>query len=261
MSNDLYKLQRRSLTPFLSKRVPPIPSEEERTVYPESKANIVSQMFFGWLIPLFNVGYKRTLQPEDMYSLTENTKVEYLAGQFNTFFNHYLPIAKEQHIANKCKDRGETVSTSSVDPDDDLEDFKVPRMMVLWCLFLTCKWTYLGAIVFVTLSGLAQCLTPLLTKALIKYVEMKTLGLEHNTGRGVGLAIGAVIMVMFAALTVNQGFYRGMMTAVLDNFSDFLGLYSRGVDRQPWGLGLDGARCVGVVSRGNWRCFEENVCS
>ncbi|WEJ95357.1 hypothetical protein PSN45_002872 [Yamadazyma tenuis] len=212
MSNDLYKLQRRSLTPFLSKRVPPIPSEEERTVYPESKANIVSQMFFGWLIPLFNVGYKRTLQPEDMYSLTENTKVEYLAGQFNTFFNHYLPIAKEQHIANKCKDRGETVSTSSVDPDDDLEDFKVPRMMVLWCLFLTCKWTYLGAIVFVTLSGLAQCLTPLLTKALIKYVEMKTLGLEHNTGRGVGLAIGAVIMVMFAALTVNQGFYRGMMT-------------------------------------------------
>ncbi|EGV66898.1 hypothetical protein CANTEDRAFT_91487, partial [Yamadazyma tenuis ATCC 10573] len=212
MSNDPLKLQRRSLTPFLSKRVPPIPSEDERKVCPEKKSNWISQLFFLWLNPILKVGYKRTLQVDDMYLLADTTKVEYLATQFNSYFEHYLQIAQEQHIANKCTERGETVPTSSVDPDDDLADFKVPRKMFLWCLFLTCKWQYTFAAVSVTVAGLLNCLTPLVTKELIKYVEMKALGLEHHTGRGVGLAIGVPIMLISGSLCISQGFYRGMLT-------------------------------------------------
>lgn len=212
MSDSPLVLQRRILTPFLSKKVPPLTDDSERVVYPESWRSPISKIYFYWLIPLLKVGYKRTLQPEDLYKLTNEQTVEYMSEVFMGHYNYYLPIYKKKFLEEKCKERNETLETSSVDEEEDLEDFEVPKIMTIKCLLLTYKRQYFFACCCVLFSSLSQCLSPLLTKELIKYVQLRTLGLEDDAGKGIGYSIGAIALVLLSGLLINHGFYKGMMT-------------------------------------------------
>lgn len=208
---NLSGLQRRFLTPLLSKKVPPVPEEHERPLYPEHTSNYLSQLYFAWLNPVLKVGYKRTLEQDDMFKLTDELKVENMTKEFHINFQSQAAKAKAKHIIEKCKQRGETTETTTTSPDDDLADFRVPKKAVLMALFLTFKVLYSTACIIVFFSSMAQCLTPLLTKELIKYVESRALGVETNAGKGVGYAIGTILMLLFGGLAINHGFFRGMM--------------------------------------------------
>ena len=195
-NQDVLQRQKRLLSFLLSKNVPPIPTEDERRPYPSRSTNIIYKIFFWWLSPVMKTGYKRTLQPEDMFYLTDDIKVQTMANQFYTYMTHDIDVARQNHIAEKCKERGETVENSSVSPDDDLDDFQLSKFTTVWALAKTFKWQYTWACICLALSNVGQTTLPLLSKKLIAYVEIKAMGHEPGIGRGIGYSFGAAILVL-----------------------------------------------------------------
>lgn len=206
------KPEKRLFSFLLNNKVPPLTQEHERIEYPEKTANFLSKVYFWWLWPLLRIGYKRTLQAPDLYKLTDELKVEQLTQTFLAHYHNNLDKSKEIHIRNKCKLRNELPQDSSVPIEEDLDDFNVSKVTVLKSLLATFKVQYSLAVFFVIISYLSQCLNPLLTKELIRFVQTANAGLPVNIGHGVGYAIGAVILVMLSGLAINHCFYRSMLT-------------------------------------------------
>lgn len=211
------QVQKRLLTPFLLKKVPPIPEENERRTYPK-RVNPFSKVFFWWIHPVMSVGYKRTVVEQDMFVLTEDIQVQTMAARFEAFLAKRMAVAKAKHILAKAKERGKLAQTDPnslsdvMDPEKDLDDFVVPKFIVAYALLQTFAFQYGLACFFLTLSGCASVLTPLLTRKLITYVELKALGNPEKTGDGVGLAIGSALLVLTIGILFNHSFQYSMMT-------------------------------------------------
>lgn len=204
-------LQKRLLSPFLLKKVPPVPEEDERLPYP-SPRNFFSVAFFWWLHPVMKTGYKRTLQTADLFELTDNIRVQTLTRRFDAIFQARLNRAKAAHVRAKMAERGESAETNTVDFEQDMLDFEAPKFIVVWAILQTFDRQYGMACLLNVLSGVASATNPLLSKKLISYVERKALGIEHNTGAGVGYAIGASIMVLVNGVLINHAFNLAMLT-------------------------------------------------
>ncbi|CDK25303.1 unnamed protein product [Kuraishia capsulata CBS 1993] len=204
--------QKRILSWALSKKVPPITQEEDRLEYPFKRANILSKIFFSWLDPLLHKGYRRTLEPEDLWYLTDELKLEHYYSVFLAQFEPDLAARREAHLEAKCKARGETFETSTVTEDEDLADFVYPWPKFGLILLKTFFRQYVGACVLKTIGDLASTTAPLLQKALINYVTKRAKGLEPNVGTGVGYAIGCALFVTLEGLMVNHYFYHAMVT-------------------------------------------------
>ena len=189
------KPQKRLLSFMLSNKVPPLPLDEERKQYPEKRVNLLSRIFFLWLLPVLNTGYKRTLKPEDMFKLTDDIRIETMYARFYKILEASLKKAKQKHIVQKCKERGETVETNSVDEEDDMSDFKLPKALTVIAVLKTFKWQYLKSCFYLALANGGMTANPLQTKKLISYVEMKSLGYE--TGMGKALVIHSVVQVLY----------------------------------------------------------------
>lgn len=204
--------QQRLLSFLWPKTVPPLPSEDERLPYGENRAGILSRAFFWWMIPVMNPGYMRTLQPEDLFILTDDISVEQMSARFNELFKKKVDKAKRKHIIQKCKSRNEKVEMPDIEQyKDDLEDF-TPLQFLPWSVIIeTFKWEYFVAVVFLALMyGTSSCIA-LVTKELIKYVEYKAAGVELGIGKGLGYAFGTVGMVVFTGFMGNHYFYRAML--------------------------------------------------
>lgn len=211
------QVQKRLLTPFLLKKVPPIPEEDERRMFP-TKVNIVSKIFFWWIIPIMNVGYKRTIVEQDMFKLTEDLQVQTMSTRFETHLAKLMAAAKAKHILIKAKKRSALAETEPnsqddvMDPEKDLDDFAAPKYVVAHALLKTFAFQYGLACFFLVLSGCASVLTPLLTRRLINYVENKALNIPENTGSGIGLAIGSALLVLTIGILFNHSFQYSMLT-------------------------------------------------
>lgn len=212
MESGTVVAQKRLLSPLLLKKVPPLPREDERRPYAQSTTNVFSSVFFWWLSPVLSTGYKRTLQPEDLFTLTDDIKIETMCGTFYAHLKNRMITGQRAHVADKIKLRGETATTSSKTEAEDLEDYKLAEKDTIWALFLTFKWQYLSACLFLAIANGASTASPLLTKKLIRFVELHALGLENSMGKGSGYAVGSSLMVAVIGLFINHFFYRAMLT-------------------------------------------------
>lgn len=145
---------------------------------------------------MMNPGYIRTLQPEDLFTLTDDIRVEQMSARFSEIFKKRINKAKRKHVIQKLKQRNERVEIFDIlQHDVDLEDFTPPQFLPWFVIIQTFKWEYFAAIVFLTLMyGTSSCIA-LVTKELIKYVEYKSAGVELGIGKGLGYAFGTVGMV------------------------------------------------------------------
>lgn len=214
------KPQKRLLTPLLLKKVPPIPEEDERKLFPR-KINIFSRIFFWWLAPIMSVGYKRTVVEQDMFVLTDDLKVETFAKDFERHMKTRIDKARAKHIAKKASQRAKLIAEGTeasdsnsdiMDPEKDLDDLELPKYIAGYALLQTFAFQYGLACFLLALSGTASTLSPLLTRKLITYVELKSLGLAESTGQGVGLAIGAALVVFAIGVLFNHSFQYSMLT-------------------------------------------------
>lgn len=159
-----------------------------------------------------NAGYKRTLTSQDLFTLPDDVKVETLANKFYKSFEIRSSKARVKHITKKCKARGENLGNSSVDAEDDLADYELPKTVPIFALLDTFWWQYLSASIFLVLANGGLTCNPLLSKKLIKYVELKAYGHETGVGKGVGYALGSAGVILVTGIFINHFFYRSMLT-------------------------------------------------
>ncbi|KAF3198093.1 hypothetical protein TWF106_001072 [Orbilia oligospora] len=164
--------------PFKSRIPPPVP--EVRVVSPERDANFISRLFFWWINDLMITGYNRPLELNDIPLLAPEHRVE-------------ASVAKIMEQFKKRAARGD----------------KYPLFMSLNHVFRHLYWT---AGLCRLVADLLLILTPQMLRYLITFVQNSYFRRPEPLGKGVGLAIGLVLMQWTASICINQFFYRGMLT-------------------------------------------------
>ncbi|CAK7906346.1 oligomycin resistance ATP-dependent permease Yor1p [[Candida] anglica] len=205
--------ERRLLSHFFPDEVPPIPTDEERTWFPEKTCNVFRKISFWWLNPVLKTGYMRTLRDEDLFKLTPEITTDAMAARYYKF------LEKRKH--------GQSEITRN--------------MLVLAAMDTFFKQFSLSC-VFLSISGCCLTLNALLVKELILYVSRSGTLKAYPEGKGVGLAIGIALLTATSSLFNNHFMYRAMLTgaqlrAVLTKiiFDKTCRLSSRGRHDYPLG--------------------------
>ena len=188
-------IQKRLFSFLFSKKIPPLPSKDERKIYPEHNANWISKVFFWWLNPIMSVGYKRTLQPEDLFVLSKDMTVEDMTEKFTLQYQ----ASCEAH--------------SKIDRDNgDYQENSIPPNYLCAQALLLIFWKpFLLSCIFMTLSGIGSTLNPLLSRKLINFVEKKTNGAESSNGKGIGYALGTAGIVCVCGILQNHSIQKAMI--------------------------------------------------
>lgn len=202
----LLKRQKRMFSWLASKKVPPVPSPDERRTYPNNYANFISRTFFWWLIPMLNVGYKRTLQAEDMYKLNYEQRIEYMYKKFSENLQKTAP--KEYAKRQKKASNDERPLQEPI--EGSFNQIPVTGMVVARVLLQTFWVEYTIAAIELTVANICSALSPLLQKALTNFVERRVYGLEPSVAKGVGYSIGCCLIVLFDGIFINHFFNRSM---------------------------------------------------
>lgn len=210
-SDDLEKVTDSQIFPqkrffrFLhTKKMPPIPHEDDRKVFPKNKANLLSQIFFWWMVPLIRVGYKRTLQPNDLWKVDQNMTIEKTYDDFMYNMNIYLNESKLNYLT----------SHPNASSDEIMDNAELSKFAIVKALFWTFRWDYSKAIIFVVMQSCASCFTPMLTKKLINFVQLKAFVPETPVNNGIGYAIGACLLMLVNGLLFNHFFLNSQTTGV-----------------------------------------------
>ncbi|KAK6454593.1 uncharacterized protein RJT20DRAFT_130772 [Scheffersomyces xylosifermentans] len=181
---------------MFSKEVPIVPLPEERTEYPWNTTTAIKKLFFWWLWPVLVKGYKRTLQPNDLWTLPKDLTVEDMHMKWEGHMQKILSNAEKNHLKKHS----------------DLSEFQWPLWAVPWALFLTFKIQYTLSCIFLALSFVCQSLSPLLTRRLIDYVEYRYFGIETTLNKGIGYTLGSVVLIFVNGLLLNHFFHTAMIT-------------------------------------------------
>lgn len=209
-NDDLEKVTESELFPqkrlfsFLhSKKIPEVPAnDDERKVFPLFHTNILSQIFIWWVLPIIRVGYKRTIQPNDLFKMDKKMAIEGIYIDFENRMNHYF-----------TKYRKEYKEAHPDATDDEVFDKTVlPRFTVLKALLYTFKYQYIWATTCAILANCTSGLNPLLTKRLIEFVEEKAYFPSLKVNKGIGYAIGTCVMLVLNGIFFNQFFLASQLT-------------------------------------------------
>lgn len=182
---------KRLLTPLLSKKVPPVPEEPERKVLPIQTRNLISRLLFLWLIPLYNRGYKRTLDNGDLWKLGNRLSINTTFPRFQHNLNRILKY-------NQKKGQAE-----------------VSHISVSYALFWTFKTEYTMALLLSTLAYSCQVVIPVLIKRLIDVVKNRVLIPSTPINDGVGYALGIVILLAISGLSFNHALKNSKLVGAL----------------------------------------------
>lgn len=172
----------RRLNPLRRGPVPPVP--EERTVCREYNASFLSIVLFHWITPLMTVGYKRTLELNDIWMVNPDRSSETLVTKLMASFKRRAA-------------RGE-------------------RNPLLWAMYDTHRPEFLLGGVCALFSSLLQVFAPFTTRYLIQFANEAWAADRFGSpsphvANGIGLAIGITFMQICQSTATNQFIYRGMM--------------------------------------------------
>lgn len=144
------------------------------------------------------MGYLRTIQPEDLYSVTDTAvSTKALTERFENILEKYREKARE-----KARQEGVT-------GDYDIDSAPLPKNALLRALNETFFYQWWSAGIFKVISDSAMATLPLVTKRLIAF----TMAREYEpVGKGVGYALGIVGEFIVFSLFLNHFFYRAMLT-------------------------------------------------
>ncbi|CAI4492905.1 CPG_1a_G0022690.mRNA.1.CDS.1 [Saccharomyces cerevisiae] len=211
-SDDIEKVTESDIFPqkrlfsFLhSKKIPEVPqTDDERKIYPLFHTNIISNMFFWWVLPILRVGYKRTIQPNDLFKMDPRMSIETLYDDFEKNMIYYFEKTRKKYRKRHPEATEEEV----------MENAKLPKHTVLRALLFTFKKQYFMSIVFAILANCTSGFNPMITKRLIEFVQEKAIFHSMHVNKGIGYAIGACLMMFVNGLTFNHFFHTSQLTGV-----------------------------------------------
>ncbi|OEJ86325.1 Oligomycin resistance ATP-dependent permease YOR1 [Hanseniaspora osmophila] len=193
--------------------VPALPeSDKERPIYPLLHANIISQIFFLWVLPLISVGYKRTLQPKDLFKMDEKLGVDEVYNRFEKNWNKEInKLKQQQNINGSIDSTGKLKQNEKDNDDDDEQEVELKKFTIIIVLFKTFYKQFLMAVMFIILGNCSSAFNPMLTKKLINFVEKKQLIPDLHVNKGIGYAIGASLIMLLNGIFFNHFFHMSML--------------------------------------------------
>lgn len=195
--------QKRLLSIFFSKKIDPIPeNDDERTTYPLFNTNIFSRACVWWVTPLLRIGYKRTLQPNDMFKMDQKMSIATIYERFQGHYKFYLDKARTEYKQKHPEATDKEAKNNA----------KLPKLILAKVLFFTFRKQYLTACFMALLANCALGFNPMLTKRLIAFVEEKAMFHHLKVNKGIGYAIGTTLILLFNGFTYNHFFFFGMLT-------------------------------------------------
>ncbi|KAJ3872779.1 ABC protein [Lentinula edodes] len=244
---------------WLPKNLPPPPPDtlNDVPVIPVSTASIFSQWTFTWINPIMVLGYQRTLQASDLWKMDHSQESGYLSEQLDAAWARRAEAANEWNIklaSGELKPGilkrilwqiqatlklGSIVKGSRRERIEELEiqwreidGRKEPSLA--WSVNDVFGNMFWIAGIYKVFSDTGQMMSPLLAKAIINFAEERASVKENgsptpNVGRGIGMAIGLGVIVVFASLTQHQFFWRSMITGVLTRGALINSIYKRSV--------------------------------
>ncbi|KAF4417156.1 multidrug resistance-associated [Fusarium acutatum] len=134
---QVWQMRSRWLRPFGQNHVPDIP--EKREVTAEQDAGFLSKLWFAWLSPLMTIGYRRHLERNDIWTVSDARLMDTLQPSLDTAF-------RKRVLARN-------------------------RLPLLWALYEVFKFDFwLGAVSQFVVSTL-QVMTPFTLRFLIEWVQ------------------------------------------------------------------------------------------
>ncbi|CCH60433.1 hypothetical protein TBLA_0C06400 [Henningerozyma blattae CBS 6284] len=211
-SDDIEKLTQSTVYPqkrlfyFLhSREIPSLPQNiDERTIYPIERANIVSKLFFWWVWPILTTGYKRTIQPNDLYITNKSMSSETIYERFQTYWNKAIEKSKNEFLKKNPDATEEEIK----------EGVKLKRFTLLITLVKTFKWNCFFSVVFVILGNAAPAFNPWLTKNLTNFVEQRGYDTSMKVNAGIGYCIGSTLLLTWLAFFFNHSYYLSQITGI-----------------------------------------------
>ncbi|KAJ3794573.1 ABC protein [Lentinula aff. detonsa] len=243
---------------WLPKNIPPPPHEnlEDVPVIPVNTASVFSRWTFTWVDPIMVLGYQRTLQASDLWKMDHSQESGYLSQQLDAAWSRRVQAANEWNIklasgelkpgtfkraswhiqaTLKC---GSIVGANRKERRKELErrwrEFDGRKQPSLaWSLNDVFGSMFWIAGVYKVFSDTGQMMSPLLAKASL-FAEERASAKESGSptpsvGRGIGMAIGLSVIVIFASLMQHQFFWRSMITGVLARGALINSIYKRSV--------------------------------
>jgi ABC-type multidrug transport system fused ATPase/permease subunit len=170
---------------------------DDKIALPESKANWLSILTFGWLGELLSTGYTRPLQAGDLYDMPGDRLAKDHAESLEKNWSARL-------------DKNSRKATSSWKPfwARRTTDTTVLTLALSDVCF---RWFWLGG--FFKLSGdLSQILSPLLIRFLIRTLSDPSAQAHRS---GFGYSVGLFLLLVFSVTCNVHGFYRSYTTGIL----------------------------------------------
>ncbi|TDZ34577.1 Multidrug resistance protein fer6 [Colletotrichum spinosum] len=162
--------------------ISPVP--DERTPSREYKAGFFSLLTFQWMAPLMSTGYKRQLEPNDIWTVNPDRAADVMTARMKASFH-------------KRVERGD----------------KYP---LLWALHETYFFEFWLGGALQLMSTIFQVMSPFTLRYLIQFANDAWDASQNGQpppaiGKGIGLVLGVTFMQIFQSLGTNHFIYRGMM--------------------------------------------------
>tara|TARA_R110002003_G_scaffold97_36_gene8042 strand:+ start:43822 stop:46560 length:2739 start_codon:yes stop_codon:yes gene_type:complete len=162
--------------------IPPLPKTRE--VCPEHTASFFSRLTWHWMQPLMNVGYKRPLEKNDIWSVNPNRSADVLAQKLEVAFQQRRQQGK--------------------------------RRPLLGAMFDTFKWEFIIGGLCQLSASIIQSIAPFVLRYLISfavkaYAAQRSNSPAPNLGEGFGLVVAITCLQMLQSMATNHFMYRGMM--------------------------------------------------
>ncbi|KAJ7454698.1 ABC transporter [Mycena latifolia] len=231
-----------SRVPFTSTKSPPPPGGtlEDAQLSPEVTAAWWNLIFFGWITPLLALGYARPLEATDLYKLGDERASAYIAEKITASFDRRHKDATEynKRLAEGEIKPGWRVIWWTLRGNRDKREKRwrevdgKRRASLVWAMNDSIKWWFWSGGALKVIGDTAQITSPLVVKAIISfattsYTAHRTGDTPPPIGKGVGLAIGLLLMQLIGSICQHQFFYRAMSTGVLVRGGLITAIYSR----------------------------------
>ncbi|AMD21977.1 HFR122Cp [Eremothecium sinecaudum] len=182
--------QKRIFRAVHSKKIPPVPDPCERKVYPMRRANPLSRLFFFWLMPLLKVGYRRTLQPNDLWAIDPKMSVESNYRIFDKHLSKYVDEARNKYAKEH----------PDASWDEVVANAKLKDKVLIKALFWTFKWQYSRSIFYCVLGSMLGTIQPLLMKRIIEAINPA----NNSIGPGIGYVFASSIVLFTCGVLFNH---------------------------------------------------------
>ncbi|WRT68580.1 uncharacterized protein IL334_005558 [Kwoniella shivajii] len=230
--------------PFVKPKHPPPPaplSLDDAKVTPEVSANFFDRLFFNWISPMMALGSARPLQETDLWKMDDARSAQLQADKLLRYYEARTIAAKEYNTRLADPKTPLPLSRRLIYPlmpnrqkreKAYRETHGKKRASLAMSLLDVFGWYFMSAGVIKLFGDVCSAVTPLLIKALIKFstnwqLAEATGGAKPKIGNGVGMAIGLLLLLVVASLSIHHYFVRSMGVGVMARSALISGIYQQ----------------------------------